>query len=149
MCLAAVLDLKARLLADCQPSCHRRVPVVADASDAGALRTALLGAGFDPSRPCILILEGFLGYLSTDAMAALLKALRALSAAGSRMIATGPPSPRYRERARTFHTTFEEIETTHERLRGCGWEGPVMTPAQLEQKYGLENHVKIFNLRPA
>ena len=52
------------------------------------LVTALSAAGFDPSRPCIIVWEGVTMYLSREAIALTLAALASLATAGSVLVAT-------------------------------------------------------------
>lgn len=78
-----LLELKGTLLGDAPPVA-RRVPVPVDltADWPGHLRAA----GFDPARPACWVIEGLLQYLPEAAVHALLDAVTALSAPGSRLV---------------------------------------------------------------
>jgi methyltransferase (TIGR00027 family) len=78
----AVLDLKARVLAETPARCERRV-VACDLRE--AWEPALLAAGFAPQRPSLWVLEGLLMYLDAESVSALLGAVARLAAPGSRI----------------------------------------------------------------
>lgn len=92
------------------------------------MEAGLAAAGHDPSRPSYWVLEGLVGYLTRGAQEQLFKRLLALSAAGSWLLATAPPTPEYREdlAAKGFvlhHVTYETGADTLARVVAAGWGG--------------------------
>ncbi|KAF6257665.1 S-adenosyl-L-methionine-dependent methyltransferase [Scenedesmus sp. NREL 46B-D3] len=142
-----------------QLRCEQRVEVVADASQPAELWGRLLSCGLDGARPVVWLLEGFIGYLTVPASNALLTHLAAVSAPGSRVLITAPPTPdRLGEAAaadteaavpagaaaaaaeapklQLHHSTFEAPTETLNRLAAAGWRGcQLLTEQQLAAKY--------------
>jgi methyltransferase (TIGR00027 family) len=79
----ALLAVKEQELAGVTPRCERYAIGCDLADDWPA---ALLGAGFDPARPTVWLVEGLLAYLEADAVDRLLDRLTALSAPGSHLL---------------------------------------------------------------
>ena len=79
----AVLAVKERELAEVAPRCRRYAIGCDLAEDWPA---ALLGAGFDPARPAVWLVEGLLAYLDGDLVELLLDRLTALAAPGSHLL---------------------------------------------------------------
>jgi methyltransferase (TIGR00027 family) len=79
---AAVLTHKAEVLAQAgaAPACDRRT-IPSDLS--GSWSQALQAAGFDPERPSIWLLEGFLFYLPTEGITRIIDQVTSLAAPGS------------------------------------------------------------------
>ena len=91
----ALLAVKERELAEVVPRCRRYAIGCDLAEDWPA---ALLGAGFDPARPAVWLVEGLLAYLDGDLVELLLDRLTALAAPGQppavrphRRVAAGQP----------------------------------------------------------
>lgn len=80
---APVLEFKAAVLASIGADVERRVPVTADLRENWP--AALLGAGFEPGRPTVWIIEGLLMYLEAPACNRLLTTVRETSGRGSRV----------------------------------------------------------------
>jgi O-methyltransferase involved in polyketide biosynthesis len=79
----ALLAVKERELAEVVPRCRRYAIGCDLAEDWPA---ALLGAGFDPARPAVWLVEGLLAYLDGDLVELLLDRLTALAAPGSHLL---------------------------------------------------------------
>jgi methyltransferase (TIGR00027 family) len=79
----ALLAVKERELAEVVPRC-RRYAIGCDLADDWP--AALLGAGFDPARPAVWLVEGLLAYLDGDLVELLLDRLTALAAPGSHLL---------------------------------------------------------------
>ena len=95
----------------------RRVFVQADVADANQLRTALEGAGMDAEQRTLWLLEGLVGYLTVSKSLDLFKGILGMSAAGSCVVMTTPPTLESKEDAERqgmplHHTTFEQPEVT-------------------------------------
>ncbi|MDG5481494.1 class I SAM-dependent methyltransferase [Mycolicibacterium gadium] len=86
-----VIEFKTRTLADfgAVPSADRRTVAVDLRFD---WPSALIAAGFDPSRPTAWSAEGLLGYLPPEAQDKLLDTITELSAVGSRVAVESTPS---------------------------------------------------------
>ena len=86
-----VIEFKTRTLADfgAEPTADRRTVAVDLRFD---WPSALIAAGFDPSRPTAWSAEGLLGYLPPEAQDKLLDTITELSAVGSRVAVESTPS---------------------------------------------------------
>ncbi|BBZ18422.1 class I SAM-dependent methyltransferase [Mycolicibacterium gadium] len=86
-----VIEFKTRTLADfgAKPSADRRTVAVDLRFD---WPSALIAAGFEPSRPTAWSAEGLLGYLPPEAQDQLLDTITELSAVGSRVAVESTPS---------------------------------------------------------
>jgi methyltransferase (TIGR00027 family) len=86
-----VIEFKSRTLADigAEPTAERRAVAIDLRND---WPSALIAAGFDPSRPTAWSAEGLLGYLPPDAQDRLLDTITELSAPGSRVAVESVPT---------------------------------------------------------
>jgi methyltransferase (TIGR00027 family) len=86
-----VIEFKTRTLADfgAEPTADRRTVAVDLRFD---WPSALIAAGFDPSRPTAWSAEGLLGYLPPEAQDKLLDTITELSAVGSRVAVESTPN---------------------------------------------------------
>lgn len=86
-----VIEFKTKTLADfgAEPTADRRTVAVDLRFD---WPSALIAAGFDPSRPTAWSAEGLLGYLPPEAQDKLLDTITELSAVGSRVAVESTPS---------------------------------------------------------
>jgi methyltransferase (TIGR00027 family) len=112
-----VIEFKTRTLADfgAEPTADRRTVAVDLRFD---WPSALIAAGFDPSRPTAWSAEGLLGYLPPEAQDKLLDTITELSAIGSRVAVESTPSidPADHEKA------IERMQEAAEQWRNHGFE---------------------------
>ena len=112
-----VIEFKTRTLADfgAEPTADRRTVAVDLRFD---WPSALIAAGFDPSRPTAWSAEGLLGYLPPEAQDKLLDTITALSAVGSRVAVESTPSidPADHEKA------IERMQEAAQQWRDHGFE---------------------------
>jgi methyltransferase (TIGR00027 family) len=112
-----VIEFKTRTLADlgAEPTADRRTVAVDLRFD---WPSALIAAGFDPSRPTAWSAEGLLGYLPPEAQDKLLDTITALSAVGSRVAVESTPGidPADHEKA------IERMQEAAQQWRNHGFE---------------------------
>jgi methyltransferase (TIGR00027 family) len=112
-----VIEFKSRTLADlgAEPTTTRRAVAIDLRND---WPSALIAAGFDPSRPTAWSAEGLLGYLPPEAQDRLLDTITELSARGSRVAVESVPGidPANQEKA------VERMAESAERWRSHGFE---------------------------
>lgn len=145
----SVEALKARVLAQHVPLC-RRVCVTANLGDAAAFAQQLAAAGHNARAATAWVAEGLIGYLTRPQGDALLCQAAALSAPGSRLIMTAPPTPQWRDALAAqgvalHHTTFESASDTLQRACAAGWRAALLTQQELRRRYGL-NDMEALNL---
>jgi methyltransferase (TIGR00027 family) len=134
--LPEVLAVKDRVLAAqaARPMCTRTTVAVDLRED---WPSALLAAGFEPGEPTAWLIEGLLVYLTTEHATALLTAVRALSAAGSRLATEGTGVAHI---ARTRQTVTElwhgGLDDPPGWLARHGWHTEVHEFADLAATYG-------------
>lgn len=98
------------------------------------------------------VLEGFLGYITQQQQSGLAQVLHRLSAPGSRVVASGPPTEEVRQHMAAMgvplhHKDFSPVEAVVERFGGAGWAVlEVLSPQQLEAQYGIAQHLDLFVL---
>lgn len=149
---AAVLALKARVMSRFAiPDGCRREAIACDLTDSEALESRLAAAGFDRGIPTVWLLEGLIGYLTQEGGVELLRTAARLSAPGSRVVMTAPPTEGERREfegrgMKLHHSTFEEVEATLERARRAGWDGTVATAGDLKRKYGVVKAQPVLSL---
>ncbi|KIY99983.1 Putative S-adenosyl-L-methionine-dependent methyltransferase [Monoraphidium neglectum] len=151
---APILALKAHALEGFAVTACERREVACDLTNVSALASGLAQAGHDAAVPTVWVLEGLIGYFTTEDGLQLLHALAGLSAPGSRVVMTSPPSLKdkeeYEGRGITLHhSTFEETEDTLARARRAGWQGVIVTAEELLQRYGVERAQQLLLLTPA
>jgi len=112
-----VIEFKTRTLADfgAEPTADRRTVAVDLRFD---WPSALIAAGFDPSRPTAWSAEGLLGYLPPEAQDKLLDTITELSAVGSRVAVESTPGidPADHEKA------IERMQEAAQQWRNHGFE---------------------------
>lgn len=112
-----VIEFKTRTLADfgAEPTADRRTVAVDLRFD---WPSALIAAGFDPSRPTAWSAEGLLGYLPPEAQDKLLDTVTELSAVGSRVAVESTPGidPADHEKA------IERMQEAAQQWRDHGFE---------------------------
>jgi methyltransferase (TIGR00027 family) len=112
-----VIEFKTKTLADfgAEPTADRRTVAVDLRFD---WPSALIAAGFDPSRPTAWSAEGLLGYLPPDAQDKLLDTITELSAVGSRVAVESTPGidPADHEKA------IERMQEAAQQWRDHGFE---------------------------
>jgi methyltransferase (TIGR00027 family) len=129
------------------PKCAKRVAVVGNLGDWGAVERALVAGGFNRAAPTAWIGEGLLGYLTRDVMLAMFKGTRAMSSAGSVFVATSPPTMAGKAKAdaeghKLYHNTFEDSTDTVERFKQGGWTNvQVFNGADVCAKYNIEPYL--------
>lgn len=139
-----VLDQKEAALErlGAQPRCDRRV-VRADLS--GDWTPTLLAAGFDPSRPAAVLVEGLVFYLDEAAVVRMLDALGAISCEGSWIgldainpdMLTSPYMTSYMAKLRELGCPWTFTVQSPERfLADHGWEARALLPGDAEADYG-------------
>jgi methyltransferase (TIGR00027 family) len=75
-----VMEYKAQILVDAKPTCQHH-PIAADLTQPWV--DLLLGAGYDPTKPSIWLIEGLLMYLTAIQVETLLATVAQLSSSGS------------------------------------------------------------------
>lgn len=112
-----VIEFKTRTLADfgAEPTADRRTVAVDLRFD---WPSALIAAGFDPSKPTAWSAEGLLGYLPPEAQDKLLDTITELSAVGSRVAVESTPGidPAAHEKA------IERMQEAAQQWRNHGFE---------------------------
>jgi methyltransferase (TIGR00027 family) len=145
---AAVLEVRSRAAEALGPPPRcRRQAVSCDIASWDSLEAALLAHAFDRSTATVWLAEGLLGYLTTDAMARLFQGTKAISASGSRFIASGPPVPSERKPWMS-NLTFEESDATIRRAVSAGWAlAELITATDVTRRYGVSIPQDLFALR--
>jgi O-methyltransferase involved in polyketide biosynthesis len=98
-------------------------------------------------------MEGFLGYITQQQQSELAHVLQRLSAPGSRVAASGPPSEEVRQRMAGMgvplhHKDFSPVEDVVKRFGDAGWAVlEIHDPERLEQQYGIKQHLDLFILQ--
>ena len=112
-----VIEFKTKTLAEfgAEPTADRRTVAVDLRFD---WPSALIAAGFDPSKPTAWSAEGLLGYLPPEAQDKLLDTITELSAVGSRVAveSTANIDPEHREKA------IEKMQEAAQQWRNHGFE---------------------------
>ena len=99
--------------------------------------SALLAAGFEPGEPTAWLIEGLLVYLTTEQAEALLTAVRALSAAGSRLATEGSGAGHIARTRQTVTTLWQGgLDDPPGWLARHGWRTEVHEFADLAATYG-------------
>ncbi|GFH06054.1 uncharacterized protein HaLaN_00618, partial [Haematococcus lacustris] len=138
----ALEPLKQRVLGALPLACHARHALVADLARPHQLRSALAQAGFQADQPVVWLMEGLIGYLTRRQARRLLRCTYLMSAPGSRIIITCPPSQAMQQEAaragsKLHHQTFEEAGHTLHRVKRSGWTASLCSEEELLAKYKL------------
>ncbi|KAL6765368.1 S-adenosyl-L-methionine-dependent methyltransferase [Haematococcus lacustris] len=138
----ALEPLKQRVLGALPLACHARHALVADLARPHQLRSALAQAGFQADQPAVWLMEGLIGYLTRRQARRLLRCTYLMSAPGSRIIITCPPSQAMQQEAaragsKLHHQTFEEAGHTLHRVKRSGWTASLCSEEELLAKYKL------------
>jgi methyltransferase (TIGR00027 family) len=125
-----------------RPDCDRRI-VRQDLAD--PWRTALVEAGFDPSRKAAFLGEGLLYYLDQGAVASLLETLGSVAAEGSWLgldamnpeVLTSPYMTNYLKKLEELGSPWKSgIADPGAFMSGHGWRSTVVLPGEPEASYG-------------
>jgi methyltransferase (TIGR00027 family) len=131
--LPEVLAVKDRVLV-ARPTCTRTTVAVDLRAD---WPSALLAAGFEPGEPTAWLIEGLLVYLTADQAEALLTAVRALSATGSRLATEGSGAGQIARTEQTVTTLWHGgLADPPGWLARHGWHTEVHEFADLATTYG-------------
>ncbi|KAJ9507890.1 hypothetical protein QJQ45_021234 [Haematococcus lacustris] len=138
----ALEPLKQRVLGALPLACHARHALVADLARPHQLRSALAQAGFQADQPVVWLMEGLIGYLTRRQARRLLRCTYLMSAPGSRIIITCPPSQAMQQEAaragsKLHHQTFEEAGHTLHRVKRSSWTASLCSEEELLAKYKL------------
>jgi len=99
--------------------------------------SALLAAGFEPGEPTAWLIEGLLVYLTAEQAEALLTAVRALSAVGSRLATEGSGAGQVARTRQTVTTLWQGgLDDPPDWLARHGWHTEVHELADLAATYG-------------
>lgn len=97
------------------------------------------------------VLELSLRYMTAQQQSDLAVVLRRLSAGGSRVIASGPPSEQHWQRLVDLGVTYDrniqagELLDVMRRFIGAGWAvQEIFDPKKLEGQYGIKQLVDLF-----
>ncbi|HEY7449175.1 MAG TPA: SAM-dependent methyltransferase [Vicinamibacterales bacterium] len=125
-----------------QPRCDRRI-VRADLT--GSWTSTLAEAGFDPSRPSAILVEGLLYYLDEASATRLLSSIDALAAPGSWMgmdmvntdVLRSPYMSVYVQKLREFGCPWMfGVSDPESLLAEHGWHGTIVLPGEPDANYG-------------
>ena len=141
---AGALETKASMLDEARavPAC-RRTEVAADLG--GVWDTALVDAGFDPSRPTIWLAEDLLFYLPNPLLRALLAEITRRSAPGSRLgfdipnraVLTSPwTRPWIEMQAEAGAPWLGAMDDPAAELAALGWDATVSQPGEGDSGHG-------------
>jgi methyltransferase (TIGR00027 family) len=131
--LPEVLAVKDRVLT-ARPACTRTTVAVDLRAD---WPSALRAAGFEPAEPTAWLIEGLLVYLTAEQATPLLTAVRALSAAGSRLATEGSGAGQVARTQQTVTTLWHGgLADPPGWLARHGWHTEVHEFADLAATYG-------------
>jgi methyltransferase (TIGR00027 family) len=139
-----VFDHKEPLLKQlhARPTCDRRI-VRADLSKAWT--DAIIHAGFDPTRPAAILVEGLLMYLEEPAVTQLFLALRTIACEGSWIgldvvnteMLVSPYLTAYLKKLKELGSPWTfGVRDPEKFLADHGWQGTVVLPGEAEANYG-------------
>jgi len=132
--LPEVLAVKDRVLSAQAAACTRTTVAVDLRAD---WPSALLAAGFEPGEPTAWLIEGLLVYLTAEQAEALLTAVRALSAVGSRLATEGSGAGQVARTRQTVTTLWQGgLDDPPDWLARHGWHTEVHELADLAATYG-------------
>jgi methyltransferase (TIGR00027 family) len=139
--LPASLAFKEAAIGDLAPRCDRRL-VAADLREDWA--TALVAAGFDPTRPTAWLAEGIMSYLPEADRDAMIARMAELSAPGSRLAFENAGAVLLRSSAATtpFARAYQPLRRSAlppeplPWLASLGWEATAEPAATAWQRYG-------------
>jgi O-methyltransferase involved in polyketide biosynthesis len=101
----------------------------------------------------VWVLEGFLSYITAQQQGELAALLHRLSAPGSRLLASAPPTEASRQQllamgVKLYHVNYNPVEAVAARFAVAGWAvQEILSRQQLEQQYGIDQHLDLFVLQ--